>query len=327
MSADIVKSNQGVDLFASFREVAWHGLGTVFTKTVTDYLEMLSLAGLAGWNMREEALTLPGVRFAKDHKIILADIGTETVALGVTGDSYGLVQNEDAFSFLQSLQDGARWETAGAIKGGRVVFGSMAFERNIVLDPKGVADKVESYLLLHTSHDGSTNVGGGVTPTRVVCKNTLNMALGNIAQTFKVRHSKNVAERMQAEAEMWRTAHTYMDAFEVEAQALFAKSVTDKQYFSIVETLFPEPENDVKGAVKKYERRMELYTQAWKGAPNAGIKNTGWGALNALTEANQWGRKIQKTANGLENFYAAGAGFDVPTNKFRNTALAMVQAV
>lgn len=330
-----IASNGAIDLFASHREPAWHGLGQVFTEEVTDSSRMLDLAGLSGWDVREHSIAalsldedniLP-TRFVTPAKAIIATIGNENVALGVTGERYTIVQNEDAFSFLQSLHDGARWETAGAIKGGRVVFGSMAFSRDFVLDEQGVADKVETYLLVYTSHDGSTGIAAGITPTRVVCQNTLNVAMGNIKNTIKVRHTRNAQERMDAEAAMWRQAHTYMDAFEAEAQALYAQTATDAQFFGIVEEMFPKPETDVKGSVKKWEKRQEVFSQAWNGKPNAGIKNTAWGVFNALTEANQWGRSVRKAGNGQENFFAAGAGFDIPTNQFRQQAMSAARSL
>lgn len=324
-----IASNGSIDLFASHREKAWHGLGQVFQQEVTDSTEMLRLAGLNDWNVREMPIMVTDpvtdeavdADFAVSAKAIVATIGGSERVLGVTGDRYQIVQNEDAFSFLQSLHDGARWETAGAIKGGRVVFGSMAFERDFVLDPSGASDKVESYLLVYTSHDGSTGVAGGVTPVRVVCQNTLNVAMNNVKQTFKIRHSRSAADRMKAEAALWRQANAYMDTFEVEAQTLFEQSVTDKQFFALTEQMFPRPEKDVKGALTKWENRQETFAQAWRGEPNAGIKNTAWGVFNALTEATQWGRKVRNTDNGEENFFAAGAGFDLATNKFRAEAL------
>lgn len=336
MPAAIASAN-GVDLFASHREVAWHGLGTVFQQEVTDYSTMLDLAGLSGWDIREMPIavqdtvwsdeaddfvdTIFDADFVVPAKAIVATIGGRDRVLGVTGDRYEIVQNEDAFKFLQSLHDGARWETAGAIKDGRVVFGSMAFDRDFVLDPSGVADKVETYLLVYTSHDGSTGVAGGITPTRVVCQNTLNVAVGNVKNTFKMRHTASVESRMKAEAALWRQANTYMDAFQAQAQTLFQTTATDKDFFSIVEGMFPKPEQDVKGSVKKWDTQMEKFSQAWNGAPNAGIKNTAWGVFNAMTEANQWGRNIRKGEKGQENFFAAGAGFDIPTNQFRAKAL------
>lgn len=315
------------DLFASFRTPAWHGLGTVFTDEVTDYRQMLDLAGLAGWNIHEEEAILPdGVsRFLTPVKHIVATMGSEKVILGTTGEKYEIVQNEEAFAFLQSLSDGSRWETAGALRGGQMVFGSIALDREIVLDPNGVADVVKAYLLVHAGHDGSAGVGGGRTAVRVVCQNTLNIALQGISQTFKFRHTMTVAERMERGAEEWRKNHVYFDLFEKEAQALISKSVTDAQYFSIVEDLFPKPEKDVKGAMTRWETNRETYAQAWNGKPNAGIKGTAWGAFNALTEANQWGRNTQNTDNGAENFAMAGAGFNGPVNKFRQDALDRVK--
>lgn len=322
------------DLFASFREQAWHRLGTVFSETVTDFKRMLTLAGLAGWDMRLmplAALSDAGVilptTWATTNYALVATMGDEQRVLGIVGDRYEIISNEQAFSFLQSLSDGARWETAGAIKQGRVVFGSLAFDRDFVLDPSGVADRVSTYLLVHTSHDGSKATGGGMTPTRVVCQNTLNVALGNIKSTFSFRHTTNVEERMAQAATAWRQAHTYFDAFEVEAQALFAQKVTNDEFFGIVDGLFPEPEEDKKGAKAKWEAKRGIFAQAWNGEPNAGIRGTGWGAFNALTEANQWGRGQQKTEAGEENFFAAGAGFDGPTNVFRQKALVAVKSL
>ena len=333
MPAAIV--NDGArDLFASHREPAWHGLGTVFDHEVTTYQEMLDLSGLSGWQVREVPAEVAGARFVVPTQHIVATIGGEDVVLGTTGERYEIVQNEDAFSFLQSLNDGASWETAGAIKDGRVIFGSIALDREIVLDPNGVADTVKTYVLMTTSHDGSGSVQGGRTGVRVVCQNTLNLALSEmgahkgVGQTFKFRHTMTVAERMARAAEEWRNHNVYFDAFEKEAQALMAQKVTDDQFWGVVDDLFPKPEKDTKGAVKKWENRVGLFAQAWQGAPNEGIRGTGWGALNALTEANQWGRNVQNgRANGQENFFAAGAGFDIQTNAFRNTALARVKAL
>lgn len=329
MAAAIEQVN-GRSLFATFREIAWHRLGTVFQQEVTDYQEMLVLAGLAGWNVRHETLASEsGVIFTKSRGVVRTDPETgDTLEIGVVGNRYEIVQNEDKFSWLQTLSDGARWETAGALADG-TVFGSLAFQREIVLDPNGVADKVETYALVSGAHDGSSGIVAGLTPVRVVCRNTLDMAMGNISNKMKFRHTQTVHERMKVASEFFRTQHVYFDAFEEEMQALMAKPVTDKQYANLVEKkLFVKPENDVKGSLAKWENRVGMYFEAWNGSPNAGIKGTGWGALNALTEANQWGRNIQAgRENGEENFYAAGAGFDIPTTQFRTKALALVKAI
>lgn len=325
-----IDTTAGRSLFASFREPAWHRLGTVFDREVTDYREMLTLAGLADWDVRFESLSTESGLVVNTHN---ATVRTNPVTgqpdvLGITGNRYEIVQNESAFAFLQSLADGARWETAGALGHGNKVFGSIAFNRETVLDPSGVSDVIRTYALVHTSHDGSTGLGYGLTPTRVVCQNTLNVALKGIKNGGKIRHTQSAEERMSAAAEMFRHANAYFDAFEDEAKALYAKPVTDKQYRNLVTKVMGKaPEKNVKGALTKYENRLGMYMQAWQGKPNAGIKGTAWGAFNALTEANQWGRNTQSTERGAENFAAAGAGFDIPTNQFRQTALNLVSAI
>ena len=110
---------------------------------------------------------------------------------------------------------------------------------------------------------------------------------------------------------------------ETEAAELYATTVTDKQWNKVIEDLFPKPDNDSKAAVTRWETKVDMYNQAWNGAPNAGIRNTAWGVANALTEANQWGRNIQNTDNGEENFWAAGSGYDPVTNSFRQKAFAI----
>jgi len=169
--------------FASYRQPAWHGLGTVFEEEVSTS-EMLELANLQDWNVRLEEIYTPA-NYSSDRKYNYVARtnpfnSTQTDILGVVGERYRILQNEELFDFGDALLDGGgRWETAGSIKGGRQVFGSLALERETVLDPSGVEDKINSYLLVNTSHDGSIAIQASVTPVRVVCANTLNLALGS----------------------------------------------------------------------------------------------------------------------------------------------------
>jgi hypothetical protein len=109
---------------------------------------------------------------------------------------------------------------------------------------------------------------------------------------------------------------------------MFQKSVTDNQFFSIVDEIVGErPELNTKGAQTKWDKNYEMFAEAWNGATNAKVKGTQWGAFQAIIERNQWGRTIQNTANGVENFAMAGMGLDLATTKFRNDALALVKSL
>ena len=313
--------------FASFREPAWHSLGTVFTEEVTTS-EMLDLANLSHWNVRVEEMVLPeGYTTTNPAFMVVRDHPSDghPDMLATVGKRYVTVQNEDLFAFGDALLDGARWETAGSIKDGRVVFGSLALERETVLDPSGVADRVNTYLLVNTSHDGSVAVQASVTPVRVVCQNTLNMALRGVKQTFKIRHTQTVDGRIAAAREALGLANTYMDAFEVEMQALYAAEITKAQFDKIIELAYPRPEKDARGSVKKWENKVDQIEEIYGSVTTKDIAGTAWGAFNALTERLDWGRNPRGGSD--ENIRAAASGFDVATNAEKNKILEIVKSV
>ena len=312
--------------FASLRTPAWHGLGTVFEDDSITTQGMLDLAHLSGWNVRIEDVDLPG----RSHRPYFGVVRTnpfdgQADVLGVVGERYKVVQNEELFSFADNILDGGRWETAGSIKNGTVVFGSLALDRETVLDPSGVSDKINSYLLVHTSHDGSLAVQGSVTPVRVVCQNTLNMALSRVKQSYKIRHTQTVQGKVAAAREALGLAHTYLDEFDKEAKALFEQSITDAQWFDIITKVYPKPEEDTKGAMTKWENKVDVLNGIYSGPTTNMIKGTAWGAYNALTERLDWFRSPRN--GNAESVLAAASGFDAATNATKNKMKAIVREV
>jgi len=244
--------------FASYRQPAWHGLGTVFEEEVSTS-KMLELANLQDWNVRLEEIYTPA-NYSSDRKYNYVARtnpfnSTQTDILGVVGERYRILQNEELFDFGDALLDGGgRWETAGSIKGGRQVFGSLALERETVLDPSGVEDKINSYLLVNTSHDGSIAIQASVTPVRVVCANTLNLALGSgvgrnrtVKQSYKIRHTQTASGKIQAAREALGLANAYMDEFDLVAKAMIETQITQDKFMEIVLKAYPRPEEDKKG--------------------------------------------------------------------------------
>lgn len=319
----------GEQAFASFREPAWHGLGTVFTEEKSTR-EMLEAAYLANWNVRLEPVAplVPSYNFVSEPFMVVRDnpFGNGQDVLATVGERYNVLQNEDLFYFGDALLDGGRWETAGSIKDGRVVFGSLALERETVLDPNGVADVVKSYLLVNTSHDGSTAVQASITPVRVVCQNTLNIALQGVKQSFKIRHTQTVGGKVAAAREALALTNNYLDIFEKEAQAMIAKEITKAKFDKIVETAYPRPDKDAKGAVKKWETKTDLIQEIWTSDTNNMIATTAWGAYNAMTERLDWFRK-GRGERGAENVLAAASGFDPVTNAEKNRLRTIVKEV
>jgi phage/plasmid-like protein (TIGR03299 family) len=330
-----LETQNGAASFASFREPAWHGLGTVFMEE-KNTAEMLAAANLNNWNVRLVDVEIPNTLTSdKSYQYVVRTNPTnnnQTDVLGVVGERYVPLQNEDLFAFGDNILDGGgRWETAGSIKGGRVVFGSLALERETVLDPSGVSDKVKTYLLINTSHDGSIAIQASITPVRVVCANTLNLALGSkrgknaVKQSFKIRHTQSATGRVQIARETLGLANKYMDAFDLMAKTMIEKEITAQQFNDIVLAVYPKPEGEKKIALTKWQNKIDLINDIYTGEFNGMIANTAWGAMNALTERLDWHRSARGGNN--ESVLAAASGFDASITAEKNRILQTVQNV
>ena len=330
-----LETQNGVASFASLREPAWHGLGTVFD-TEKNTKEMLAAANLNNWNVRLEDMPIPShLTSDKQYQYVVRTnptTNTQTDVLGVVGERYHVLQNEDLFSFGDNILDGGgRWETAGSLKGGRVVFGSLALERETVLDPNGVADVVKTYLLINTSHDGSIAIQASITPVRVVCANTLNVALNRtkkkdgVKQSFKIRHTQTAEGKIAVARQALGMANSYMDEFDKMAHAMIAKEISAKDFNDIILAAYPKPDKDTKGAVKKWENKVDMINDIYTGEFNGMIAGNAWGAFNALTERLDWYRSARGGSN--ESILASASGFDPAINAEKNRLLKVVQGV
>ena len=331
-----LETQNGVASFASFREPAWHGLGTVFTEE-KNTAEMLAAANLNNWNVRLEELEIPNTLTSdKSYQYVVRTNPTnkaQTDVLGIVGERYVPVQNEELFAFGDNILDGGgRWETAGSIRGGRVVFGSLALERETILDPNGVADKVKTYLLINTSHDGSIAIQASITPVRVVCANTLNLALGGVGrkrkgvkQSFKIRHTQTANGKVQIAREALGLANAYMDEFDKMAHAMIQHEITAQQFNDIVLAAYPKPESDKKIALTKWTNKVDTINDIYTGEFNGMIAGSAWGAFNALTERLDWHRSARGGNN--EAMLAAASGFDATITAEKNRLLKVVKDV
>ena len=331
MAHALEMSDSGEVAFAIRGEPAWHGLANVlFDKDAhVKTADMLKAAKLHDWNVTLEPVVIPdGYRTTKDSYMVTRtnpfDSGTDVLA--VVGERYKVLQNEQLFDFGDAIVDGgAAWESAGSIKDGRVVFGSLVVPKEFVLDPQGANDKTVTYLLVHTSHDGSTAVQANITPVRVVCQNTLNMALSGSKQSFKIRHTSTVEGKLQIARDALGITFAHMDKFEELAQQLFAKSVTDKKFNKIITDLYPKPESDNKGSITKWEDKIDLLNDLYfKSVTNENIRGNLWGVFNTLTERMDYFRAGRKGTQ--EGVLAAASGFDPVVNAEKNRILTAISA-
>lgn len=282
--------------------------------------EMLAAAGLNDWHVRLRTVESDALRASESFEVIrdLPD-SDQVFRLGISGERYVEIQNEDIFNMFSGFNP--IWDAAGSFKNGTTVYAQCRTESKIVLDPNGAADEIQPLIHISTGHGGSGALRIGRSAQRLECFNMFTMIFRNLQGAVTIKHTKSAESRMKDVLRTWKENDAYFAQVEAEANALYAAKATDKQFWAIVDKFQGErPDANVKGSQTKYDNRREVFAQAWNGEPNAKAKGTAWGVFQALIEANQWGRTVQKTDAGLDNFAMAGMGFDIPTNNFRQNA-------
>lgn len=333
MAHDLETKN-GEVAFALRGAPAWHGLANrIFSKDeIVDTKTMMAESKTANWNVKLESVAnhIPTEwNNNSESFFVLRDnpfTQGQTDVLSVVGKRYKVVQNEEMFAFGDNLLDGgASWESAGSLKNGRVVFGSLVIPKEFTLDPTGANDKTVTYLVVSTSHDGSTGIQALITPVRVVCQNTLNLALRNAKQSFKIRHTQTVDGKLAAAREALSLTFSYVDTFEKEAQSLFATKINDVQFNKLITELYPKPEEGSKAGLTKWENKVDTINDLYFKSPTVEtVKGTAWGAFNALTERLDYyrGRKGKS-----ESMAAAASGFDPVVTAEKNRILKVTKSL
>jgi phage/plasmid-like protein (TIGR03299 family) len=320
--------------FALRGKPAWHNLANRIFSQDEDVstATMLEEAKLSNWNVRLSPLTdyIPETfNDVSQNSLVLRTnpFNGGTDVLATVGKRYHVLQNEELFAFADNIHDAdpnCRWESAGSLKKGKIVFGTVDIPRTMVLDPQGANDETKLYLIVWTSHDGSVAVQAAITPVRVVCQNTLNLAMKNAKQSFKIRHTQSVEGRIQVARETLGLALGYFDEFEKEAQGLFAQAITDAEFSKLIRTIYPKPDVENKGTLKKWENKVVLIDDLYHNSPtNATIKGTKWGAFNALTERLDYFRSGRGNS---ETLMAGASGFDPILTAEKNKLLKLVKS-
>ena len=298
---DNIEIINGKASFFSNREIPWHSLGTITDGALT-VDEALDTAGL-NWTVtksdepvRVPVLTETGVtdvafpeRFItyRDHPV------TGLQALGVVGPAYQVIQNVEAFDFLNNIVDesGAVFETAGSLSGGRQVFVSMRMPNHITLG--GGQDTVDMYLMAATSHDGTQAFTATVSPIRPVCANTVRMNIAAAVSTWRLKHTTNVKGKVAQAREALGIYFEYADAFEQQVHELAAAPFTEAEFQAFVDSLITVPKKATDRQVTNALNTRSAVKAMWNAPTQDNIRGTKWAAWNSVTEWADWGQRIR----------------------------------
>lgn len=279
-----------VESMFSVREVPWHRKGTIVQEALTA-AQAITAAGL-DWEVTTEPLFVQGNGDGFREVPWVATVRQDTGGvLGIVSQRYCPVQNRELFTFFDRVVDpeeGAFYETGGSLLGGRRVW-LLAKVPGDFYVPGVEDDLVQNYVLLASSHDGSLCVLAKHTPVRVVCWNTLSMALhGYTHRQVSIKHTTNAVAQLREAHKVLGLATKRSRELQKAVTALTSVKMTTKLLQHSLKTIFPstvevDGEPPSAKAIRHRDTVMELYEV---GAANIlkGMRGTGWAFYNAVAE-------------------------------------------
>lgn len=280
------------------RETPWHGLGTRVSEA-PDSQRALIVAGL-NWNVVQEPVYTGEEERIEGYKVNVRD--TDRKVLGVVSDRYKIVQNREAFAFTDELLgEGVRYETAGSLQNGRKVWMLARMPHEYIIS----GERISPYMVFFNSHDGSGAIKVALTPIRVVCQNTLNLALSTAKRSWSMIHTGNIQGKMQEARDTLFLAETYMDHLGKEFENLRKKKLTDKQVLDFIDLLLPVDESATPQQVKNIKRLQEDMKLRYFEAPDLkDVGNNAYRFINAVSDFATHSNPLRRSANYKENLFA-----------------------
>lgn len=237
-----VKEN-GKASFFTVKEKAWHGLGTVVAGALTSAeaikeasldFEVVKLPMLEQYPIKGEDGSLTyGTKPSDERFTTLRADNNET--LGYVGKGYHILQNTNAFDFFDTIvgKGEAIYETAGVLGRGERIFITAKLPSHFVVNGKK-NDAIEEYIFLTNSHDGKNAVVAAFTPIRIVCNNTLSLALKNMSNSITLRHTVNMQEKLKAADQIMGIKNQLSSELKDIFSQLAKTTATEKDYEKII---------------------------------------------------------------------------------------------
>lgn len=298
------------------RVAPWHGLG-VRVESALSSEEALEVSGL-NWNVIQRPIMTSNYDPIPGYKSNIRD--TDNRVLGVVTDRYRVVQNAEAFAFTDSLLgEGVKYETAGSLQEGRKIWLLAKLPDKYIIE----GEQIEPYLVFSNTHDGSGAIKVAMTPVRVVCQNTLNIALSSAKRIWSTVHVGDLAAKMDEAHCTLSLAQDYMGKLGTEFSRLSKIRLTDSKVMGYIEMLLPMDDAPTDIHRNNITRIREDLKMRYFDAPD--LKHVGKNAYRfvcAVSDYATHAKPLRETAGYRENVFAK----TIDGNPLIDKAYAIIQA-
>lgn len=284
-----------IESLFSVRETPWHGLGTIVEDAPTS-ADALRLAEL-DWEVHPQPIyDMYGQQI---NGFVANTRDKDNSILGIVSDKYRVVQNAEAFEFTDSLitDSEVRYETAGSLRNGKQVWLLAKMPEKRILD-----DKFDPYICFTNTHDGTGAIKVCMTPIRVVCQNTLNLALRKAKRSWSTKHMGDMSSKLNEAKLTLGMADKYMHSLNNCAEQLVERKLYKEELDKIIDELFPiDYEKDTNRKINNMNMLRKEFWNCYEMPDIEKFQNTAWGAVNALSDMVGHMTPIRNTATYQEN--------------------------
>ena len=280
------------------RVAPWHGLGTC-VENAPGSQEALKVAGL-DWKVVQKPIFTEEGQLVGGFKANIRD--RDNQILGVVTDRYKVVQNEEAFAFTdQLLGEGVTYETAGSLQGGGRTWILAKLPQRYIIS----GDEITPYLVFMNSHDGTGAIKAAMTPIRVVCQNTLNLALSNAKRSWSANHVGNINGKLDDARYTLLYADKYMAELGRSIDRLNQIRLSDQKVYEYINALFPLADNATEQQKKNLLRMKEDVKARYFEAPDLKhIGKNGYRFVNAVSDFATHSKPLRERSTYRENLFS-----------------------
>jgi phage/plasmid-like protein (TIGR03299 family) len=276
-------------------EVPWHGLGTRLDSEATA-AEAMEAAEL-DWDVELTDIYIHNGAYGKvaDYKAIIRP--STHKAFAIVGNRYRLVQNREAFEFFDDVvgAGAAIYHTAGSLHGGKRLWILAKITGDNMRADNG--DEIMPFVLLSNSHDATSALTVKLTPVRVVCANTLSVAMGS-GNAFYGRHTAGLLKRAVEVREFLGLTSEYYKNFMLGVNQLLDTRVTSKKLSAVTETILGIDDLD-KASGSKLQAYDVITDGFYSGEGNKG--ETAWDLFNSVTQYVDHSRPVRGKMDTLDS--------------------------
>ncbi|WP_251491855.1 DUF932 domain-containing protein [Otoolea muris] len=280
------------------RECPWHGLGTR-VEEAPNSRAALQLAGL-DWKVIQKPIMTGNGQLIPGFRANIRD--KDSQVLGVVTNRYKVVQNEDAFAFTDALLgEGITYETAGSLQDGKRTWILARLPQRYIIS----GDEITPYLVFMNAHDGTGAIKVAMTPIRVVCMNTLNLALAQAKRCWSAAHTGNIQFKIEDAKDTLFRAETYMKELGKTVEELRRIKLSEQKVMEYIDQLFPVYDSPTSLQKKNQARLKEDLKARYFDAPDLKhVGKNGYRFLNAVSDFATHAKPLRERANYKECLFA-----------------------